>query len=391
MNSFDTSKIKKLLGDKRFVTLFTGVGVCVIILIWYFTKKSNTEEKAVANTAQSLNANLPYAADSSGLSAKSKLQLAYEAQEKLDQQARMNSRGLNANIPGTIEPTSSSRKEVDGYIYGNSIPDKIYEDPDTTTRSRKRDKGNKKPGSVDMDDEEDQSQTLKAKKEETEKQKKLLIALQEYKADKERRQKEIAGRALKPEVIQEDNVSSLNGPTGRNGFFGLESDMRRQQMDVRDDSLSVTIKAMVFSEQTIQSGGRVSLRILEPIRLRGRDIPAGQLLYGVASFGGQRVNIGINSIQVDGRILPVKLTVFDMDGLSGIYVPNVVAVEQGRQSISQATQGVNISAPLVSTNLPASAAASAIQAGTQGVRSFMSRKVAVQKATLKNNYYVLLK
>ena len=135
----------------------------------------------------------------------------------------------------------------------------------------------------------------------------------------------------------------------------------------------------------------MSLRLLETITLRGRVIPEGTRLYGVANFGGQRVNIAINQVQVEGRIFPMKLTVYDMDGLVGIYVPNVLAVEQGRQAIAQAGQGVNVSIPTYSNNVTSLAAASALQAGVQGGRRFLSRKVSTAKATLKNNYYVLLK
>lgn len=391
-NTIDASRIKQLFQEKRFVTFLTGAGVCLILIIYYFLHHTKTKEEDTVKTNVSLNADLPNAGDSTGLPSKSKLELAAEGQPMAMPDQKPMERGLNANVPNSIRPDQPRRGEADSYIYGNAVPDEIYEEPDTSSlpqsKSRKRKSSATRP---ELASDEDESENLSKTKDEMEKEKRLLALLQEYKADKIKRQQEVQGRALKPETVTQSSVSSLNGPTGKNSFYGLQSDMSKQQMDAKEDSLSVTVKAMVFSDQTVMSGGRVGLRLLENITLRGRMIPEGTRLFGVANFGGQRVNIAINQVQYEGRILPLKLTVYDMDGLSGIYVPNVLAVEQGRQAISQAGQGFNVNTPVYSTNVPAMAAASAVQAGLQGGRSFLSRKVSVQKATLKNNYYVLLK
>lgn len=388
-SNFDGSRIKQLFQDKRFVTFLTGAGVCLILIIYYFLHHTKPTEQQAGTPINSLNAELPNAGDSTGLPSRSKLELASEGQGlAMPDQAPME-RGINANIPATINSERPGRSEADSYIYGNGVPSEIYENPQEAGVKTKDQ--TQAAVAVDLSDDNDDGTNSAKSAAEVEKQRKLLALLQEYKADKLKRQQEAQGRALKPETLPGQTVSSLNGPTGKNSFYGLQSDMRKQAMDSRDDSLSVTVKAMVFSDQTIVSGGRVSLRLLETITLRGRVIPEGTRLYGLANFGGQRVNIAINQIQVEGRILPMKLTVYDMDGLAGIYVPNVLAVEQGRQSVAQAGQGFNVSTPTYSNNVTALAAASALQAGIQGGRSFLSRKVSVQKATLKNNYYVLLK
>ncbi|SFE30575.1 conjugative transposon protein TraM [Spirosoma endophyticum] len=393
---FDGSRIKQLMQDKRFVTILTGAGVCLILIIYYFLNHTKSKEEGAVKPTMSLNSDLPNAGDSTGLPSQSKLELATNAHPLSMPDQMPMERGLNANVPATLHPDQSRRGgEADSYIYGNDVPDEIYEKPESPAPPRKKKRNQKagtRAGQEELADDDEVNEVDPTKtKAEIEKQKQLLALLQEYKADKIKRQADLQGRALKPETVPISTVSSLNGAAGKNNFYGLQSDMRKQQMDAKEDSLSVTVKAMVFSDQTIISGGRVTLRLLESITLRGRMIPEGTRLYGVANFGGQRVNIAINQVQVEGRILPMKLTVFDMDGLSGIYVPNVVGVQQGRQAVSQAGQGFNVSAPVYSANVPAMAAASAVQAGLQGGRSFLSRKVAVQKATLKNNYYVLLK
>lgn len=392
---FDGSRIKQLFQDKRFVTFLTGAGVCLILIIYYFLQHTKTKEEESVKTNVSLNADLPNAGDSTGLPSRSKMELASEGQQMSMPDQMPMPRGLNSNVPGTIQADQPGRGAAEGYIYGNGAPDEIYEAPDTLSATTAKKRGRKASTArselASDDDDEDEEITLTKSKADIEKERKLLVLLQEYKADKLKRQQEAQGRVLKPESVSSETVSSLNGHTGKNSFYGLQSDMRKQQMDAREDSLSITVKAMIFSDQTIVSGGRVELRLLEDITLRGREIPMGTLLFGVANFGGPRVNISINQVQYQGRIMPMKLTVYDMDGMNGIYVPNILAIRQGRQTIAQAGQGVNFSTPVLSNNVPVMAAASALQAGIQGGRSFLSRKVQVQKATLKNNYIVFLK
>lgn len=398
-DGFDNSRVKQLFQDKRFVTFLTGAGVCLVMILYYFMHHTNPKEEQTKITSVKLNPNLPNAGDTLGLPAKSKLELATDV-HSLAMPDQGQERGLNATVPSMVQPevaNRSNRDEVKSYIYGDATPDEVYEQPASDRGPQNRSHRRASAPSYrtaraepDFDEEDDELPKSKSR-EELEKDKKMLALLQEYKADKMKRQQEAQGRALKPETVSATTVSSLNGATGKNSFYGLQSDMRRQQMDAREDSLSVTVKAVVFSDQTIISGGRVTLRLLETITLRGRTIPEGTRLYGVASFGGQRVNITINQVQHEGRILPMKLTVFDMDGLSGIYVPNVSGLKQGRQAVAQAGQGFNVSAPIMGSNVPGLAAASALQAGLQGGRSFLSRKVTTPKATLKNNYYVLLK
>lgn len=394
MTTPDLSNFQTKLKDPRFAAALLGAVICLGLIIWYFVRIISPPAKADGLQASSLNSDMPRA-DSAGSPTKSKLELADAQQLANPDRGAAPGGGLQSDVPGVMSSSKSARRgEAGSYIYGNPVPDAIYSHPDTAgpedLRPPTPQKATRRTAPAEEYEEEEEPVNKNAK-EDLEKQRRLLALLQEYKADKIKKQQEMAGRALKPESLNESPVSSLAGPAGSNTFYGLQADNRKQQMDHREDSASVTIKAVVFSDQTIISGGRVGLRLTEPVTLRGRMIPEGTRLYGVATFGGQRVNVLINAVQVEGRILPMRLTVYDMDGLAGIYVPNVLAVKQGRQSISDAAAGFNVTPPIYSTNAPSIAAASVAQAGIQGAQRFLQRKVATPKATLKNNYYVLLK
>lgn len=78
-------------------------------------------------------------------------------------------------------------------------------------------------------------------------------------------------------------------------------------------------------DQTTQSftGTRLRLRLLDDITVSNIIIEKGTYIYGfVTGFTTQRIFITVTGIVKDGRTLPVKISVYDNDGLKGLYVPS---------------------------------------------------------------------
>lgn len=70
-------------------------------------------------------------------------------------------------------------------------------------------------------------------------------------------------------------------------------------------------------------GSRVRIRLLEPIFIDGRLLAKGQYLYGICSgFKTQRLLINVSSVIIDGEILPMDVSLYDNDGIEGIYIPD---------------------------------------------------------------------
>ncbi len=220
----------------------------------------------------------------------------------------------------------------------------------------------------------------------------LRTLLEEYKRDKEAKAAARQENELRPvKPAKSDVVSGLDGlDRSRNNFYGLFSQEIRQSNDENDEATNGTFRAVINQPQTVLSGGRVQLRLLEDMAIQNVVIPRGTLIYGIGNFGAERVAVQITSVQLRDRIYPIKLSVYDMDGLPGIYVPNVLAVQEGRLAASQAVGGVNINTP-IGNNIGQAAAASAAQAGIRGAQNLFQRKARLQKASLKGNYYVLLR
>lgn len=225
----------------------------------------------------------------------------------------------------------------------------------------------------------------------------LLALLTEYKRDKEAKADQAREGERPRKVESGEVVSALGGTTNRrlNSFYGLYSSSQKDQQEAALTDELGTIRAVIHQDQQITNGGRVQLRLLEPVTVRGVRIPANTLVYGTGSFGTERVGIALTNLQYEGRIFPIKLVVHDMDGMPGVFVPNVLAAQEGKQVLGQTIGGANYNLTGTSVGSAKAAAAmagiSAAQSGLSGARGVLQRKITQQKATLKGNYYVLLK
>jgi len=91
---------------------------------------------------------------------------------------------------------------------------------------------------------------------------------------------------------------------------------------VRSDQKENPITAIVDQDITAYAGSRLRIRLLEDIWAGSTLIKSGSYLYAqVTGFSGQRINLSVTSILQAGNILPVKLELYDNDGLPGLYVP----------------------------------------------------------------------
>lgn len=69
-------------------------------------------------------------------------------------------------------------------------------------------------------------------------------------------------------------------------------------------------------------GSRVRLRLLDDIEIGDETIKKGTYLYATMSgFGKQRVQGKVESIFYDDDIIKVSLSIYDTDGMQGLYVP----------------------------------------------------------------------
>lgn len=92
------------------------------------------------------------------------------------------------------------------------------------------------------------------------------------------------------------------------------------------------IKAVVDENIKGYLNSRIRIRLLEDVFVGDIKMPKGTFLYALISgFGLQRVHLNIISAMVEGEIIPINLSVYDNDGMKGLYVPRSAFREMIRE------------------------------------------------------------
>ena len=150
-----------------------------------------------------------------------------------------------------------------------------------------------------------------------------------------------------------------------------------------------TLKVVVDRTTTLKEGDNVVLRLLETAKVQGLRIPRQSRLIAVAKIEGNRMHLLIKSIEVDGHIIAVKLSAYDMDGQEGVYIP-------GSDDINALKEvGANIGGSMGTSFTFASSAkdqiiSEAARGVMQGASQLLQKKLRTIKVTLKGGYRLFL-
>ena len=83
------------------------------------------------------------------------------------------------------------------------------------------------------------------------------------------------------------------------------------------------IKAIIDENVKAVDGSRVRLRLLDDIEINEVVVPKGTYIYAqMSGFGSQRVKGNVKSILIHDELIKVNLSLYDTDGLEGLYVPS---------------------------------------------------------------------
>jgi conjugative transposon TraM protein len=148
------------------------------------------------------------------------------------------------------------------------------------------------------------------------------------------------------------------------------------------------IRAIVDQNITGYSGSRLRIRLLEDMMAGHFLVKQGTYLYAeISGFTGQRVLLTINSIMQDDQLLPVKLSIYDNDGLPGLYVPASAFRDFTKDLGSGASQGVTLQQSADNNN---QMVMSIMQRMFESTTTAVSKLIRQNKAKLKYNTLVYL-
>jgi conjugative transposon TraM protein len=184
--------------------------------------------------------------------------------------------------------------------------------------------------------------------------------------------------------VQQENFSSFNianqndsADSKSNSFYSLDQ-------DVGTDQMQNALEAVIHETQTVVNGSVVKLRLSNDVFINGVQIPRNSFVFGVAALKGERLEVKISNIQFKNSIFPVELTVYDLDGIDGIYIPGTINRDVAKASADRSMQSLGIA------NLNDSWGAQAAGMGVEAAKTLLSKKVKLIKVVLKSGYQVLL-
>jgi conjugative transposon TraM protein len=180
---------------------------------------------------------------------------------------------------------------------------------------------------------------------------------------------------------KEENISLLDSgkknPNKESAFFGLSDESSLDENNA--------IEAAVHESEILVNGAVVKLRLLNDVYINGSLIPKGNFVFGIASLNAERLEVEINSIRYNQSLYPVKLEVYDIDGLPGIYIPGAITRDVAKQSLDNSLQLMELS------SMDPSLKAQAATAGIGAAKTLFSKKVKQVKIMVKAGYKVLLR
>ena len=190
-------------------------------------------------------------------------------------------------------------------------------------------------------------------------------------------------------------VSALDQPMSDEEFMEMYGAKERNMSFHSLSNSSVhsgkrnTLCVVVDKTTTLKEGDYVALRLLETARVQQTSIPKHSILMAQAKIDGNRMQLLIKSIEVNGRILPVKLSAYDTDGQMGVYIP-------GSEEVSALKEmGANVGGSMgTSFTFSSSAKDQIISEVTRGVMQgagqLLQKKLRTIKVTLKGGYRLFL-
>lgn len=214
-------------------------------------------------------------------------------------------------------------------------------------------------------------------------------------AEKKRNGSLVNGKASVEAVsqVERDVVTALPQPMSHAEFLEACAGERNYgfhtAVGTAEDLEKNTISACVHGNQTVMDGQSVRLRLLQQVEVAGMVIPRNALVTGAAKVQGERLEVGITSLEYGGTIVPVELAVFDSDGQEGIFIPNSMEVSAVKEVA--ANMGNSLGSSInISTDAGAQLASDLGKGVIQGASQYIAKKMRAVKVHLKSGYKVML-
>lgn len=177
-----------------------------------------------------------------------------------------------------------------------------------------------------------------------------------------------------------ENEKEVKTTKNKNGF-------RTLGVSATSTAPKGSVRAVIHGEQKdITESSQIKLRILDPIEVDGFMIPRNTIIFGMASFSENRVNIDIENIAFRNNIYPFRGRIYDQDGFLGIYIPDNLVNDAKTEASSETVSSADVNFSGL-TGIVSSGANAIVNAAKNVVTGSIRRT----KITLPANYKLIIK
>ena len=186
---------------------------------------------------------------------------------------------------------------------------------------------------------------------------------------------------LNQPMSDEDFIKTYGTKARNLGFHSVHN----SKVGLERNTLQVQIDRTVV----LKEGDDVVLRLLEDARIQDLRLPRQSRIVAQAKVEGNRMHLIVKSIEQLGRILPIKLSAYDMDGQEGVYIPELENMSALKE------MGANIGGTMGTSFTFASSAkdqliSEATRGVMQGASQLLQKKLRTIKVTIKRGYKLYL-
>lgn len=186
---------------------------------------------------------------------------------------------------------------------------------------------------------------------------------------------------LSQPMSDEDFIKTYGTKARNLGFHSVHN----SKVGLERNTLQVQIDRTVV----LKEGDDVVLRLLEDARIQDLRLPRQSRIVAQAKVEGNRMHLIVKSIEQLGRVLPIKLSAYDMDGQEGVYIPELENMSALKE------MGANIGGTMGTSFTFASSAkdqliSEATRGVMQGASQLLQKKLRTIKVTIKRGYKLYL-
>lgn len=190
------------------------------------------------------------------------------------------------------------------------------------------------------------------------------------------------------EAITENIVGVLSGSQVEESFFGRKQTIKKSKRFLDEDTTLLnnqSFSACIPNAQVLEEGSMVKLQLNQAISVGAQQLPTGTFIYGLASLNNERLIVRIPSVRIANQIYTVALSIYDLDGIEGIYVPGSIKRDVIKSTAEQSLGSVNV------LSLDPSIKTQAAIAGIGAAKNLLGKKVRTVRVRIAAGYKILLK